>query len=88
MTIILKPEQEQLIQAKIKSGKYTTVDEVIAEALQLLDERDQHYQQWVEETRQKVAVGLAELDKGEGIEVQTVISQLKEKVRHIKERTE
>ncbi len=35
MNITLKPEQEQFIQAKLKSGKYATVDEVITEALQL-----------------------------------------------------
>ena len=88
MDIILKPEQEQLIKAKVESGKYTTVDEVITEALQLLDERDKHYQKWVEDTRQKVAVGLAQLDRGEGIEVQTVINKLKERVNFAKERTE
>lgn len=87
MDIILKPEQEQLIQAKVNSGKYITVDEVIAEALQLLDERDKHYQKWVEDTRQKVAVGLEQLDRGEGIEVQTVINKLKEKVNFAKEIT-
>ena len=47
MDIILKPEQEKLIQAKVKSGQYTTVDEVITEALKLLDEIDKHYQNWV-----------------------------------------
>ncbi len=57
MNIILKPEQEKLIQAKVNSGKYTTVDEVIAEALRLLYERDKHYQKWAEDTRKKVAVG-------------------------------
>ena len=67
MDIILKPEQEKLIQAKVKSGQYTTVDEVITEALKLLDERDKHYQNWVEDTRRKVVFGLAQLDRGEGI---------------------
>ena len=72
MDIILKPELEKLILAKVNSGKYTTVDEVITVALQLLDERDKHYQKWVEDTRQKVAVGLTQLNRGEGIEAQTV----------------
>ncbi|MGK7921979.1 MAG: type II toxin-antitoxin system ParD family antitoxin [Trichodesmium sp.] len=77
MNIILKPEQEKVIQAKVKSGKYTTVDEVISEALKLLDERDKHYQKWVEDTRKTVAVGLAQLDRGAGFEVQTLIDKLK-----------
>ncbi|NEP82893.1 MAG: type II toxin-antitoxin system ParD family antitoxin [Okeania sp. SIO3B3] len=86
MNIILKPEQEKLIQAKVNSGKYTTIDEVIAEALKLLDERDKHYQNWIEDTRRKVAVGLAKLDRGEGVEIQTVMNKLKEKVRQAKEK--
>ena len=86
MDIILKPELENLILAKVNSGKYTTVDEVITVALQLLDERDKHYQKWVEDTRQKVAVGLAQLNRGEGIEAQTVIKKLKEKVHQAKEK--
>lgn len=77
MNIILKPEQEKVIQAKVKSGKYTTVDEVISEALKLLDERDKHDQKWVEDTRKTVAVGLAQLDRGAGFEVQTLIDKLK-----------
>ncbi|MDE5088021.1 MAG: hypothetical protein O4805_13085 [Trichodesmium sp. St16_bin2-tuft] len=55
------------MQAKVKSGQYTTVDEVITEALKLLDERDKHYQNWLEDTRRKVVLGLAQLDRGEGI---------------------
>ena len=86
MDIILKPELEKLILAKVNSGKYTTVDEVITVALQLLDERDKHYQKWVQDTRQKVAVGLAQLNRGEGIEAQTVIKKLKEKVHQAKEK--
>lgn len=88
MDIILKPEQEQLIKAKVNSGKYRTIEEVITEALQLLDERDKHYQKWVEDTRKKVSVGLEQLDRGEGIEVQTVINKLKQKVHQAKEKTE
>ncbi|MEM1173126.1 MAG: hypothetical protein AAGJ08_29715 [Cyanobacteria bacterium P01_H01_bin.35] len=47
---------------------------VIAEALKLLDETDKHYKNWVENTPKKVALGLAQLYRGEGIEVQTIIT--------------
>lgn len=39
MNIISKPQEEQLIQEKIKSGNYETAYEVIVEALQLLENR-------------------------------------------------
>lgn len=85
MDIILNPEQEQFIQEKLKSGKYETVDEVIIEAFRLLEERDKHYEQWVEETRKKVTVGLEQLDRGEGNEVEVVINRLKDKIRGMRE---
>ncbi|NJN30916.1 MAG: type II toxin-antitoxin system ParD family antitoxin [Synechococcales cyanobacterium RM1_1_8] len=41
MTITLTPEQEQIIQEQITSGKYTDPSDLISQALQLLLERDQ-----------------------------------------------
>lgn len=49
MSIALKIEQEQFIQKKLKSGKYSSADEVIFEAFRLLEERDQHYEQWLQD---------------------------------------
>ncbi len=85
MNIILKSEEEQLIQEKIKSGKYESAYEVIVEALRLLEERDKHYEKWVEETREKVAVGLEQLDRGEGIDGEVVIARLRDKLRKARE---
>lgn len=81
MNISLTPEQEQFIQAKLESGKYETADRVIAEAFRLLEERDQHYEKWVEETLKKIAVGIEQLERGEGIDGQVVIARLREKLR-------
>lgn len=85
MSIALKIEQEQFIQKKLKSGKYNSADEVIFEAFRLLEERDRHYEQWLQDTRQKVAEGLAQLDRGEGLDSELVIARLKERVRNARE---
>lgn len=85
MNIILKPEEEQLIQEKLKTGKYKTAYEVIVEALQLLEERDKQYEKWVEETRKKVAIGLEQLDRGEGIDGEVVIARLRDKLHKARE---
>ncbi len=42
MTIALQPEQEQFIQAQLPSGRYTNAAEAIAEALLLLEKRNQY----------------------------------------------
>jgi len=41
MTIQLTPEQERIIQDELKSGRFRTAEEVVAEALNVLRERQQ-----------------------------------------------
>jgi antitoxin ParD1/3/4 len=54
MSISLNPDQEHLIQTKLQSGKYRSVEEVIEMALRLLDEYDRSESEWVEEVRVKI----------------------------------
>ena len=76
MNITLKPDQEAFIRAKLQSGHYQTVDDVIQAALELLDEQDKADEQWVIETRAKVDEGIASLERGEGIDGETFVNQL------------
>jgi antitoxin ParD1/3/4 len=86
MNIALKLEQEQFIQEKLASGKYESIDAVIFEAFRLLEARDNHYEQWLQETRQKAEAGLAQLDRGEGLDSETVIAKLREKLHNAGQR--
>ncbi len=85
MNITLKTEQEQFIQAKLQSGQYQTVDEIIVEAFRALEERDSDYQQWIEETREKVDAAAASLDQGKGLEGEAVVNRILEKFRQARE---
>lgn len=85
MAILLNPNHEQFILSKIKSGRYANVDEVIATALQLLEEQEQQYAFWLEDTRKKVKVGLDEIERGEVLDTEVVINQLKDKLRQKRE---
>jgi antitoxin ParD1/3/4 len=73
--------KSSLFKKKLNSGKYGSADEAIFEAFRLLEERDRHYEQWLQDTRQKVADGLAQLDRGEGLDGESVMARLKERVR-------
>lgn len=84
MNISLNPTHEQFVLSEIESGKYANADEVIAAALELLAEEEQ-YTLWLNDTRQKVAVGLAEIERGEVLDTAVVINQLKEKLRQKRE---
>ncbi|MEH1935624.1 MULTISPECIES: ribbon-helix-helix domain-containing protein [unclassified Nostoc] len=85
MNIELKPEHEQFIQAQIASGKFTNADEVLDVAFQLLEKLNSEYVQWVEETRQKVDVAIAEIERGEVLDGETVVMQILEKFQKARE---
>ena len=73
--LTITAEHEELIQSHLDTGRYTNAEEVLAIALQLLTHLDTEHQTWIEDTKQKIAIGLAELDRGEGIDGPTTMNQ-------------
>ncbi|NJL09520.1 MAG: type II toxin-antitoxin system ParD family antitoxin [Calothrix sp. SM1_7_51] len=80
-----KVEEALFIEAQIAKGKYENPSEVISKALKLLEEWEQGYQNWVEDTRQKVEIAVEQLDRGEGIDGEAVVERLREKLRQARE---
>ena len=64
MKVFLTPDLEKLVNEKVASGTYDSVDEVVREALHLLQEHDQQKHSRAEELRSKVLEGLHEIEKG------------------------
>lgn len=67
MNISLTTELEQMVDEKVKTGRYASASEVIREGLRLLEEQDQLKQQRLTEVRWKIDRGIQQLDKGLGI---------------------
>ncbi len=61
MAIQLSPEIEARIQQKVAAGAFPDADEVIREAMRLLDEQERQ----LDELRAKLQIGLDQLDRGE-----------------------
>ena len=76
MHVAIPPELEQLITARVQSGRYSSVSGVIREALLLLEEREHLYEVRRQELRHKIAEGLEQLDCGEGIPGDQVFAEL------------
>lgn len=74
MNISLNPHFEELIKAKVDSGLYNSVSEVVREALRLLEERDQLRSIRLEELRREIQLGLS---SGESTELN--IAEIKSK---------
>jgi antitoxin ParD1/3/4 len=73
--LTITPEHEQLIQKHLNTGRYSNAEEVLVIALVLLSRLDVEYQSWIEEIRQQLAIGIAELDRGEGVDGQIIMEQ-------------
>jgi antitoxin ParD1/3/4 len=71
--LTIAPEHEKLIQNHLDTGRYANAEEVLTIALQLLTRLDTEHQAWIEETRKQIAVGIAELDRGEGVDGATAM---------------
>jgi antitoxin ParD1/3/4 len=71
MNIILTPEDETLIDEKIKSGLYQSPSEIVREALQLLKERDRIREFRCEELRKEIQKGIDDIREGRYITLET-----------------
>jgi len=64
---INRPEIEAMIQQRLRSGAFESVEDVLFDALEVQREREA----WLEENKEaintRIERGLAQLDRGEGI---------------------
>jgi len=81
MNISLTPELEQLVDEKVKTGRYASASEVIREGLRLLEEQDQLKLKRLAEVRQKIDRGIEQLDKGLGVPASEARARLRRRTK-------
>ena len=79
MAIQLKPEQEKFIEEQVASSKYNSPEKVVDRMFQVFGNLQSEYDEWVKETRDKVDVAIAAIERGEGLDGETVIPEILEK---------
>lgn len=65
MDVTLPPELERFVQNQVDQGNFPTEEEVVCEALRLLQRNEAFDRLKLEELRQFVAVGLEQAERGE-----------------------
>jgi len=83
VSINLPPDLNSLVERKVTSGQFHSAEEVVAEGLRLLQEREELGKpdfefSTLEELEAKLAVGLEQLERGEGIPGEQVFAELTE----------
>jgi antitoxin ParD1/3/4 len=79
MSISLTPQQERLIQKKLQTGKYNSVEEVLEIALRLLDEYDLAEAEWLNNVREKIEAAVAVSEHTPPIDGETFVNQILER---------
>ncbi|MBD2184670.1 type II toxin-antitoxin system ParD family antitoxin [Planktothrix sp. FACHB-1355] len=86
MNISLTTQQEKFIQSQLQTGNYSSADEVIGEALRLLEEHHRQLgEKQIEELRHKIASGTEQIAKGQLTDGEVVFARLREKINQISE---
>jgi antitoxin ParD1/3/4 len=81
MTVTLTAEQEQFIAEQLKGGHYHSAGDVIAQSLGMLRAQEEFIRSNAAELREKIAVGLEQIKRGETVDGRKAIQNLREKLR-------
>jgi antitoxin ParD1/3/4 len=68
MKILLKPELEKFVAAKLTTGQYSSASDVVNEALEVLKDQEDFSPEHEAYIRREIERGLQQLDRGEHAE--------------------
>jgi antitoxin ParD1/3/4 len=86
MNVSLTPELEKYIQNKVKTGRYTSASEVVREALRLLEQEEERERE-LREFRAELDRRLASLARGEGIDGEKFMEDLKKRTKTLQRKS-
>lgn len=75
--IALTPHLDEYVQKKIDSGRYQSASEVVRESLRLMEEEEEDRQKGLEELREKIRIGVEQVERGETLDGEEVFAALR-----------
>ncbi|MBE9031588.1 type II toxin-antitoxin system ParD family antitoxin [filamentous cyanobacterium LEGE 11480] len=82
MKILLDSEQTAFIESQLQSGQFSSAEDVVAKALNLMAQQQAEYpdQEWLTATAEKIQVGLADIQRGDIVDGETFMAELQHKL--------
>jgi antitoxin ParD1/3/4 len=81
MTITLTAEQEKFIAQQLANGKYQSAGDVVSRSLRMLQDQEEFIRSNAKELREKIAVGLDQIRRGEIVDGREAIQKIREKLQ-------
>lgn len=76
LNVSLTPELDAFVQENVNSGQYQSASEVVREALRDLQDRKRA----IAKLNADVAIGMGQLERGETVDGETAMRELREKI--------
>ncbi|WP_420125204.1 ribbon-helix-helix domain-containing protein [Longimicrobium sp.] len=83
MPVSFSPELERRIAEKIESGEYDSAEDVVTDALDALSDRTEEEEAKLRSLRADIDIGIAEMERGEGIPGALAAKQAKAEFRRL-----
>ena len=77
MNVPINEQNLEHIRRKVGSGRYSSIDDVLDNALTLLDERDEPLERELAEMRESVRLGTEQADAGQVVPAGEVLDELR-----------
>jgi antitoxin ParD1/3/4 len=77
LNVSLTPELSELIEARVRSGRYQSASEVVRAGLRLLEQRDRASVASVEGLKAEIELGLEQLRRGERVDGEEFFARLR-----------
>ena len=80
MNVSVGQEFEDYVRAKVTSGDYASVSEVVRDGLRLLQEKEELFEARVQSLRGGIQKGIDQVERGEVRDGETVMAELRAKL--------
>ena len=81
MMISLPPELEAFAHRQVESGKYGSIEALIAAGVRALIDREDIYEGRLEDLQREAQIGIDSLESGEKLDLDTAMDSLRLKMR-------
>lgn len=80
MNVSVGQEFEEFVRAKVESGDYASVSEVVRDGLRLLREKEQLFEARLQSLRGEIQKGIDQIERGEVRDGEKVMAELRAKL--------
>lgn len=79
-TIQIAKEQNDFIEDRVSKGRFSSVNELISEAIRLVQEKEKMREAKLAELRSEIQIGIDQFQRGEGIPLEKAFMELDNRI--------